>query len=167
MTAPDRRSTRKKPPRKTNGGGTPNAWRLREARASTAMRRSSLRLDADAVDVIQECLDGMVGDLRFTQKMVDRLPEGELWRDTMVGRIPNEWIRLRDEYREATMAFAGRMVERGIAEKAVNISAAQAALTATVVKEALRRAGADQDMVARVGDELRTIAAEAAKGLER
>lgn len=161
---PDRRSTRKKPPRKTSGGGTPNKRRLAEARATTANRRSAARIDAQPVDVVQETLDGMVADLRFAQKMVDGLPEEAMWRDTMVGRIPNEWIRLRNEYRDRTAHFAGRMIERGIAEKAVNVSAAQTALMATMIKEAAIRAGLDPDQVTALGDQLRLLAIEAQTG---
>lgn len=103
----------------------------------------------------------MVQDLRFTQKMVDKLAEDDMWRDTMVGRIPNEWIRLRDDYRQQVAALAGSMVARGIAEKAVNVRAAQHALMATMIKEALVRAGAPAEMITKVGVELRQIAIEA------
>jgi hypothetical protein len=109
-----------------------------------------------------EVLDGLTADLRLTQKMVDTLPESQLWRDTMVGRLPNEWIRLRDEYRDRTAALAGSMVARGIAEKAVNVSAARAALMATMVKEAMRRAGAPPELIQATGDHLRQLAEEAA-----
>jgi hypothetical protein len=147
---------------------------LAEARASTAARRSSVRIDALPVDVLQEILDGYVADLRFTQKMVDGLQEHELWRITYqrdldgelveTGRMPNEWVRLRDDYREHLAALSAKMVSQGIAEKAVNIKAAQAALVATMVKEALRRAGADQDLIARTGNHLRQLAEEATGG---
>jgi hypothetical protein len=160
----DRRMTRKKPPRKAQGGGQPNSRLLAEARTVTTTRRSASRLEADPVEALQEVLDGLVADLRFTQKQVDRLPEDQLWRDTMVGRIPNEWIRLRDDYRQGVAALAGSMIARGIAEKAVNVKAAQAALMATMVKEALRRAGLPQSAIARVGDELRQLAVEAGAG---
>lgn len=143
---------------------TPQRRKLREARAVTTTRRSATRIDANPVDVIQETLDGLVQDLRFTQKMVDQLPEADLWRDTMVGRIPNEWIRLRDDYRQGAAALAGSMVARGIAEKAVNVRAAQAALMATMVKEAMRRAGLPQEAIRSVGEELRTLAEQAVTG---
>jgi hypothetical protein len=82
----------------------------------------------------------------------------------MVGRIPNEWVRLRDDYRQEVAALAGSMVARGIAEKAVNVRAAQAALMATMVKEALSRAGAPQALIQQVGVELRQLALEARDG---
>jgi hypothetical protein len=142
-----------------------NSKKLAEARAATSQRRSASRLGADPYDVIQETLDGLVQDLRFTQKMVDALPEGDLWRETLMsGRIPNEWIRLRDDYRDRAAALAGSMITRGIAEKAVNVRAAQAALMATMVKEAMRRAGLPQEAIAAVGNELRQLAEEAQAG---
>lgn len=145
-------------------GRNANRKRLREARATVEARRSAAPLDANPVDVIQETLDGLVADLRLSQRMVDGLAEPDLWRDTMVGRIPNEWIRLRDDYRSQAAALAGSMITRGIAEKAVNVRAAQAALMATMVKEAMRRAGLPQEAIRAVGDELRTLAEEAAAG---
>lgn len=156
-------------PDNTNSGSpagrrNDNRKRLREARAVTELRRSATRLDANPIDVIQEVLDGYVADLRFTQRMVDSLEEPELWRDTMVGRIPNEWIRLRDDIREKAATLAGAMVSRGIAEKAVNVRAAQAALMATMVKEAMRRAGLPQEAIRAVGEELRVLAEEAQAG---
>jgi hypothetical protein len=146
-------------------GGHKQRRALAEARTATAQRRSASRLDANPVDVIQETLDGLVQDLRFAQKMVDALPEGDLWRETLMsGRIPNEWIRLRDDYRERAAALAGSMIARGIADKAVNVRAAQAALMATMVKEAMRRAGLPQEAIAAVGSELRQLAEEAQAG---
>jgi hypothetical protein len=79
-------------------------------------------------------------------------------------RMPNEWIRLRDDYRRELQLMAGSMIARGIAEKAVNVRAAQTALMATMVKEAMVRAGLPQAAVSRVGDELRQLALEAQTG---
>jgi hypothetical protein len=138
------------------------------------MRRSAPRLSALPDEAVQEILDGLVADLRFTQKMVDGLGTDQIWRITYqrdldgtlveTGRMPHEWIRLRDDYREQLASLSTKMLSHGIAEKAVNIRAAQAALMATMVKEALRRAGADQDLIARTGNHLRQLAEEATGG---
>lgn len=159
----------------TGGGGHKKRRALAEARASTVNRRSAARLDANAIDSLQEVLDGLVADLRFTQKMVDKLPESDMWRVTYqrdldgtlveTNRIPNEWIRLRDDYRQQVEALSGSMVARGIAEKAVNIKAAQAALMATMVSEAMRRAGVPADQIKATGDQLRQLAQEATGGV--
>jgi hypothetical protein len=116
----------------------------------------------------------MTADLRLTQKMVDGLTEDQLWSQVFTiegadglvpsGKIPSEWIRLRDEYRDRLAALAGSMVARGIAEKAVNVSAARAALMATMVQEAMRRAGADQAMIKATGEQLRQLAIQSAGG---
>jgi hypothetical protein len=164
----------RKQPRPYNQGGHTHRRLLAEARAVTSGRRSAARLDADPVEALQEVLDGMVADLRFSQKMVDGLSEDDLWRITYqrdldgslveTGRMPNEWIRLRDDYRRELQLMAGSMIARGIAEKAVNVRAAQTALMATMVKEAMVRAGLPRAAVARVGDELRQLALEAQTG---
>jgi hypothetical protein len=157
--------------RQSGSGGQPARKALAEARAVTSARRSAAPIDANPVDTLQEVLDGYTQDLRFTQKMVDILDEDDLWRITYqrdldgalveTGRMPNEWIRLRDDYRQQLAALAGSMIARGIAEKAVNVRAAQAALMATMVTEAMKRAGADAEMIARTGNELRQLAVEA------
>lgn len=164
MESEDRPAWGPRKQRKTKGGGHPNRRRLKEARTDVERRRSATRLDVMPIDAIQEVLDSLTADLRLSQKMVDGLKEEDLWRDTMVGKLPNEWIRLRDEYRDKLATLAGSMIARGIAEKAVNVRAAQAALMATMVKEALVRAGADPTMVQRVGVELRQLAQESQEG---
>lgn len=137
--------------------------RLREARTLTARRRSAGRLNIAGHEALQEVLDGLVQDLRFTQKMCDALddsPSRPLWRDTMVGRLPNEWIRLRDHYREQVGHLALSIEAKGLAERSVRVQEAQAVMMAQMIREAAERAGLDASQINRLGDELRTLAQE-------
>ena len=58
--------------------------------------------------------------LRFAQSKVNELPEDEVFVDTMVGKMPNHWIKLRDEYRQKLEYCANNMVRNGIFDRAVN-----------------------------------------------
>lgn len=136
--------------------------RLREARTVTASRRSSGRLDVASHEALQEVLDGLVQDLRFTQKMCDGIPHDKFWRDTMVGRIPNEWVRLRDHYREQVGHLALSIEAKGLAERSVRVKEAQAVMMAQMIREAAERAGLEPAQVNRLGDELRQLAQETA-----
>lgn len=142
------------------GRRQPNKKRLAEARLALANRPSAPEINALPTDVLQEIVDGLVADLRFTQAKVNGLTIDNFWRDTMVGRIPNEWVRLRDEYRDKIAMLMTKMVSLGIADRAVAVQEAQMAMVATMVQEALRRAGADDMLIRRTGEELRQIAIE-------
>jgi hypothetical protein len=106
-------------------------------------------------------LDGLVQDLRFAQKMCNSLTKDELWRDTMVGQIPNEWIRLRDRYREEVGRLAISMEAKGIAERRVKVEEAKAVMMAQLIRQAAERAGLEPAQVQRLGEELRQLSQEA------
>lgn len=147
-----------------NGRRRPNVKRLAEARAAVETRRSATRLNAQPADALQECIDGLVADIRLAQKMVDRLPESELWRDTMVGKIPHEWIRLRDDYRSQLSHLAMAMEAKGIAERRVRVDEARAVLMAQMVRTAAERAGLNGNQIKALGSALRELAQEAQAG---
>lgn len=130
----------------------------------TANRRSAKRLDVTSQEALQETLDGMVQDLRFTQRQCDALEmgegEGKYWRDTMVGKIPNEWIRLRNDLRQQVAHLSLSLEAKGIAERGVRVKEAQAVLMAGMVRTAAERAGLTPQQVAALGTELRQLAQE-------
>jgi hypothetical protein len=155
---------RRKPPRKPAEERYTNANKrlMAEARRMTANRRSAPRLDADSLEVLQEGLDGMLADLRFAQKMVDGLGEHELMRETALsGSIPNEWIRLRDQYRDGLNVLCLQIARTGIADRAVKVQEAQLTLLFQNIRAAFERAGVDADTIRVVGAELTKIAQEA------
>jgi hypothetical protein len=126
--------------------------------------RSAPEVRAEPIPSLQEALDGMVASLRVTQRHVDELHESELWRDGLMGRIPNEWIRLRDEYRDRVANLANALVRNGIADRAVQVQEARAALMVQMVVEAAERAGLSRTQVKALGSELRGLVAEKAGG---
>lgn len=134
---------------------TGNNRLMHEARKETERRRSSVPLGANPIDVLQEVIDGAVADLRFAQEQVDRLGVDEVFRQTAQGTVPNEWIRLRDVYRDEVERVANNLVRNGIAERIVNIKAAEAALMVQAVQAAAIDAGIPPEQVRVLGAALR------------
>ena len=103
------------------GGRQQKALRLAALREVEQHRRSvSVDVESNPIAALQEVLDGWVADLRFAQSKVNELPEDEVFVDTMVGKMPNHWIKLRDEYRQKLEYCANNMVRNGIFDRAVN-----------------------------------------------
>jgi hypothetical protein len=133
----------------------PNNKLILAARQEVERKRSATRLRADPVEVLQEILDGAVSDLRFAQSKVDALPDDEVFRATAQGVLPNEWIRLRDRYRDELERMTNNMVRAGIADRAVKVSEARAALMVAAVQDAALEAGISGDQVRALGVALR------------
>jgi hypothetical protein len=89
--------------------------------AEVADKRAGLRLRAEPEHVLQEALDVLVGDFRYCQSKVEALDEKEFWRQTLEsGKIPNEWIRLRDQYRSEIEHVSLKIMGAGVAERAAS-----------------------------------------------
>jgi hypothetical protein len=140
---------------KPRKGRKANQRDRREAEQALETQRSGPPTRTDPVETLQEILDWKKRDLLAAQARVEQLAEGDLWRDTMVGRIPNEWIRLRDEYLTTCFHVAQSMVKNGIADRAVRVQETQAALMVVMVKRAAERAGLDASQVRALGEALR------------
>lgn len=125
------------------------------AKAEVERSRSSASLGSDPIEVLQELLDGWVADLRYAQSKVDGLPEDEVFRQTAQGTVANEWIRLRDRYREELERASTNLVRSGIADRAVRIREAQAVLFVHAVQDAASDAGIPLDQVRALGQALR------------
>lgn len=136
----------------------PNARLLHEARKEVARRPDAPLMDghADPVAVLQEILDARVADLRYAQQQVDSLREDELFRDTAAnGRIPHEWVRLRDDWHEDLERMCHGMVRNGIAGRVAALSEARTLLMVRTVQEAAADAGLSHDQVRALGAALR------------
>src|SRR5205085_10138403 len=108
---PARRKGRVEKPGK---GGQPKRRLRGEAVAEVAGQRQAPTVRASHLEVLQETLDQMVADYRYCQKKVNDLPEADIWRETMLGgKIPNEWIRLRDEYGRNLQHVAIKLTQAG------------------------------------------------------
>lgn len=98
-----------------------------------------------------------MAELRFTQQEVDRLAVDDMFVDTMAGKTPHHLIRLRNLYLGKVENCAKDMVKLGLAERAVEIQAAQAVLVAQSVRQAMEAEGLDTATIQRVGARLREL----------
>jgi hypothetical protein len=93
---------------------------------------------ADPLETLQHVLDRCFKMLVFTETEVESLTDQEFWRDTMSGKLPNEWIRLEQDLRNEVSATAGKMVALGIAERRMRASEVIAAAIAPALDGILR-----------------------------
>lgn len=72
---------------------------------------------------------------------------------------PNKWFQLERSMREEAVKLAARMVDLGLAERAIAVEEAKAVMVAQAVRNAAEAAGLSPVQITRLGEELR-------KGLE-
>jgi hypothetical protein len=104
--------------------------------------------------------------LTYIMGKVDELAEDEIFVGTAFGPIPNQWLRLEADLRQEVERSAGKMVQLGIADRAVKLQEAKAALMVQALLAAARDAGIPREQVRKLGPALRTRLREAAGELE-
>ncbi len=138
----------------------------------------AIRTGVSTSDALQMCLDRAVEVWRFLCDQVD-LHAVDTNPDTgeAVGffdiaptvndptrTIPNRWYLAEREAREDVTKIAGLMTQLGIAERAVRVQEAQAAMLAAAVRDAAIEAGFSGEDVRRLGEALRHRAESAVAG---
>jgi len=108
-----------------------NRKALRKAR-NLALVRGEVETGIDPSEAMQFCLDRTVHMLRNAIEGVSNLKSDEVWVDTMVGRIPNEWIRLEEDLRKETTALAARMIDLDLEGRRVAVTEALATILVPV-----------------------------------
>lgn len=111
-------------------------------------------------EVMQECLDRAVGGMRYAASEVDKLEPDEFWvskYDAQGNRLtePNKWYQLELTCREEVERLAGMMAQLGLAERAVRVEEAKAALVLSAIRDAARDAGLSQTQMRALGAGLR------------
>lgn len=154
---PDLRPRRKASKRDIRVGGKPNSRLLQAARATAVLQAKPVPAGDDHVSWLQTILNQRLGELQVVQANVETLQPDEMWRDTMSGRMPNEWIRLRDQYRGELEQMLFKLVSAGLADRAVKVREAQAVLLAQQVRAAAERAGLSGAQIQALGRELRSL----------
>jgi hypothetical protein len=132
------------PPRskaaKTKQRRNANRKALRKAR-NLALTTGEPEPDIEPEHAMQHILDRTLHMLRNTEKGVANLKPDEVWRDTMVGKIPNEWIRLEEDLRKEVAQVAGRMIALDIEGRRANAAEAIATLMAPVFEHVFGELG--------------------------
>lgn len=90
--------------------------------------------NVDPANAMQYVLDRATHMLMNAVKGVEDLEADEIWRDTMVGRIPNEWIRLEDDLRKEVWGLAGKMIALDLDDRKARAAEIMAAILAPVLK---------------------------------
>jgi hypothetical protein len=105
---------------------------LREVNRVAAME-AVVERDVDPADALQDVLDAAVARLHVAMAHANELDEDEVFRDTMMGKIPNEWLRLEKDLRSEVAVLAGRMIGLNIAGRQANAAEALATAIAPVL----------------------------------
>lgn len=135
------------------------AHRLRELRAQV-METSIPVHGTDPYEVIQEALENGLGYMRMYQAIVDDLTEDDLWRDTMVGRVPHEAIRALRDVRVEVSQLSAAAIKLGLDERRQRLDEAKVAMLGAAIREAAMRAGLKDSDTRRLGSALRGVLTE-------
>jgi len=106
---------------------------LREARA-LALTTGTPEENIDPGNAMQFILDRATHMLTQAIIGVEDLKPDEVWVDTMVGRIPNEWIRLEEDLRKEVWMIAGKMINLNIDDRKARAAEIMASVMAPVLK---------------------------------
>lgn len=113
---------------------------LATARALTGMTAEQLQLGSiNPIDAIQQVLDRGYAELVVASREVDNLKADEIWRDTMVGRIPNEWIRLQEDLKREVSTVAGKMLHLDVESRKAGAAELMAGALAPVLGEIFKK----------------------------
>lgn len=109
----------------------------------------------DPADALQFVLNRGVALLAYASERVDTLPEDELYISTPFGPVECAWLVMEEKLRKEVGYTAARMVDIGIADRAVQLEEAKAALFVRAVMEAAREAGISRDKIKQLGPAIR------------
>lgn len=110
---------------------------LMEAQTEAAEFAPAPKKNVDPAQAVQEILDNIIAMYRYSTAQVATLDERDYWRDTIAGRVQNEWIREQERLGMQAVHVASKAAAMGLAERAVAIQEAQAAMFAMVVEQVL------------------------------
>lgn len=109
---------------------------LREAR-NMALTTGTPEENIDPSNAMQFILDRATHMLANAISGVENLEADEIWRETMVGKIPNEWIRLEEDLRKEVWMIAGKMITLNIDDRKARAAEVMASVMAPVIKSIL------------------------------
>lgn len=110
-----------------------NRKALKEAR-NIALTTGTPEENIDPGNAMQFILDRATHMLVQAVSGVENLEPDEVWVDTMVGRIPNEWIRLEEDLRKEVWMIAGKMITLNIDDRKARAAEIMASILAPVLQ---------------------------------
>jgi hypothetical protein len=113
-----------------------------------------------APQIMQELLERATAHWRYATAKVDDLPPEKFWRaktDAHGNHLvePHPWYKLEQAARAELEDLTAKMVQLGLAERAVQVEEAKAALMVAAVRDAARDAGLSTTDVRKLGAALR------------
>jgi hypothetical protein len=88
----------------------------------------------DPTEAVQMVLDRAVAIHQYAAVKAEGLTQEQFWRETMMGRIPHEWVRFEADMRREVLNVAGRMLQLDIAGRQANAAEVLASTLAPVLE---------------------------------
>jgi hypothetical protein len=127
----------------------------------------ALAPETPTADVLAWALRRVHGTMLWAAGQAEAVPADKFWVEYVDGQgnvrvEPNRWFLLERSMRDEAVKLAARMVDLGLAERAVAVEEAKAVMVAQAVRTAAEAAGLSPEQVVRLGEELRKSLASGA-----
>lgn len=137
---------------------------LMEMAAANNVRRPR---GADAATIMQEIMERRLGDWRWATSQLDNVPAEEFWvhKIDAQGNVlvePCKWYQLEQAASAELERITNMIVGAGLAERAVRVEEAKAAMLISALRDALESLKLTPEQRSLVGPTLRQIAARIA-----
>lgn len=130
---------------------------LADARERTLSEHKSLPGTQPHI-ALQEIHDDLDAMRKFARAEVDKLDlDKDFWRDTMAGKLPNEWVRLWQALSQDQAGLALRMIGAGLDARKTAALEQSVAIAAQVIDEALSLANAPPEVRAKLPAALEAV----------
>lgn len=125
----------------------------------------------DPAIAVQDILDSLMSLFKVATAKVAFTPEDEYFIETIAGPVPNKWLREQERLMMQIVHVSSKAASMGLAERAVRVQEAQAAMFAMVLEKVLLNKGLDFDarreIMAGVAEEFDSIEARGVDLMER
>lgn len=118
-----------------NHAGSTHSGQLAAAREQA--KGLGLPVPSTPAQGIQATLNIAMGQLAYATQQVNGLEPGELWADTMVGKVPSHWVKLQHELMDKVARFSQVAAGMGIDERRTALAEAQTSMLQTVITAVL------------------------------
>lgn len=82
-----------------------------------ALRASVSLRGVQPVEAFMEVLESALSMMRYARAQANQVPPENMWRDTIAGKIPNEWVKLERNMREEVAHLSAQAMKHGLEER--------------------------------------------------
>lgn len=137
---------------KFHGGATPNG---EKAGAKAELNAMAERLPVTPSEAVVGTLELVAGQLAYATLKVGELGEDEMFVNSIAGRVPHHWIQMQGVLQERIVKFAGAAASMGVAERKVDLLAAQTAMMGELLEGVMGDVGLTKAQRKKVGPAIR------------